>query len=655
MKIPVVTDWLEKRSLKKFDEFLDYLVSGGSASAGVSVTEKTALNNTAVFACVRILAETISSLPLIVYERLDNGGKRRAVDHPLYKLLHDAPNPFMTSLVWREAIQGHLGTWGNGYTNIVRNGRGQVKELWPLRPDRVKEVKFENNKLYYVYRLDSGEERVLQSINVLHIPGMGYDGLVGYSPIRMARETIGLSMATEKYGSKFFSNGARPGGVLEHPGRLRDDARDNLRKSWNEMHQGLDNQHRIAILEEGMKYTQVGLPPEDSQFLQTRKFQLLEIARMYRVPPHMLADLERATFSNIEHQSIDFVVHTIRPWLVRWEQVINNKLFTENDRGRYFCEHLVDGLLRGDTQSRFEAYNKGFQIGAYSINDVLEMENRNPVDGGNQRFVPMNMIPLDQAGQMPEIKEPEGEERSIEKRNIRAANNRSILAKRFEPMMVDALTRVVNGEAADLKRAVKKYFKEFDATGFYLWLEDYYKKLPERVKRTMLPVIFTLTELIHAEAVKEVGGTAKDQKDWAGGYTERYATGYVARSENQIRALMREVESEGIDPVAVITERVDGWIDTRPDKEAMFETVNLANAVAKAAFIAYGVTRLRWAAIGAQSCPYCQELDGKVVGVEQSFVGKNESLESEDGRMNIFKPTLHPPLHLGCVCQIIPE
>jgi len=662
MNIPILSNWLERRSLAKFEEYMDYMVDGGVGKAGVNVTEKTALTATAVFACVRILSETIASLPLPVYRRIDGGGKKRAPEHSNYKILHDAPNPYMTAFNFKESLMGHLGTWGNAYAEKVINGRGRLEQLWPLRPDKMREVKYENGKLLYVYNLPDGTDKLFTSDKILHIAGLGFDGIVGYSPIRMAREAVGLAMATEEYGGRFFANGAKPGGILRHPGKLKEGARDNLRKSWNDMHRGLSNQHRIAILEEGMDYTQIGIPPDDAQFLQTRKFQLQEIARIYRVPPHMLADLERATFSNIEHQSIDFVVHTIRPWLVRWEQAIKQKLFLEQERDIYFAEFLVDGLLRGDTQSRFEAYTKGFQVGGYSVNDILELENRNPIGSeGDKRFVPMNMIPLDQVGEFvpkasgkPETKEPEEDSR-MEQRN-RAAQNRSMLTKRFESVVSDAVARIVKGEASDVKRAVKKHFKERDSTDFYLWMEEYYKKLPDRVKRTMLPVFYTLTELIQVEAAKEVNGQPLDNMaDWVDGYADRYGVAYAQSSHGQLRALVRDAQAEGLDPAEVIVERVEGWENTRADKAAMIESVNLSNAAAKAVFVAYGVTRLRWAAVGSKTCPYCEEMDGRVVGIDSPFLGKNDNLESEDGRMAINKPTFKPPLHIGCVCQIVPE
>ena len=662
MKIPVLTRWLEARQLKadlsKFEEFMDFLVDGREGAAGVNVTEKTALHSTAVFSCVRVLAETIASLPLPVYRRLEPRGKQRAPEHTLYRILHDQPNPYMTSFVFRETLMGHLGTWGNAYAEIDWTAGGQVKSLWPLRPDRMKEIKYnEAGNLVYVYRLPDGTDKPFQSYQILHIPGLGFDGFIGYSPIAMARDAVGLSLATEEYGARFFKNGAKPGGVLEHPGKLKNP--ESLRKSWNEMHQGLSNQHRIAILEEGMKYTQIGIPPNDAQFLETRKFQKSEIASIYRVPPHMIADLERATFSNIEHQSIDFVVHTIRPWLVRWEQAIKQKLFMSLEGSQYFAEFLVDGLLRGDTQSRYAAYSVGRQWGWLSANDVLEMENKNPIgEQGDIYLVPMNMVPAEQAKQMPQINAPEPEENQkapdVEKRNINAARNRSRLAKRYELLFQDAAARVVAREVRDLKRAVKKHLGERDSTDFYNYMDDYYKKAPEWIKKTMLPVFLSLGEAVRDAAAQEAGAEPPETTEWIDGYAERYAAQHASSSSGQVAALLTEARAEGLDPAELVDERLNEWEEKRPGKIASRETVEQCNKIARFVFISAGVTRLMWVAVGSESCPYCQELNGKIVGIQAPFLGASETLESDDGRMRINKPAFTPQLHDGCECQVIP-
>lgn len=383
--------------------FMDWAMGGGGpVSAGVTVNERTALHSTAVYACVRILAETLASLPLHVYKRRSDGGKERAPTHPLYNILHDLPNEEMTSFTLFETLMGHLATWGNAYAEIEWDGSGRVAAVWPLRPDQTWVNRDAKGRLWYHTTIPrSNQVAVLPDFRVLHIPGLGFDGLVGYSPIYMQREAIGLTLATEKYGATFFGNGAKPGGVLEHPNNLSKDAQDRLRANWNEMHQGLEKQHRIAILEEGMTYKQIGLPPEDSQFLQTRKFQLQEIARIYRVPPHMIADLERSTNNNIEHQSIDFVVHTLRPWLVRWEKAIFQKLLSPRERRSFFAEFLVDGLLRGDIKSRSEALAVQRQNGVINGDEWREIENRNPTEDGSGKIYLVNgaMVPIHLAGQ----------------------------------------------------------------------------------------------------------------------------------------------------------------------------------------------------------------------------------------------------------------
>jgi HK97 family phage portal protein len=394
--------WLSIRNAlstlsKPTDWFKEMMVGSGN----LKINEETALQVSAVYACVRILSETLASLPLPVYQRLSSGGKERAIDHPLYRVLHDQANPEMTSFLFRETLQAHLVMWGNAYAEIERNGAGRVVSLWPLLPDRTEPFRdVQDGKIKYRTILEHGESVVLPSELVLHIPGLSFNGLVGRSPIQLQRESIGLSLSTEKYGQAFFANGARPGGVLEHPSKLTEEAQKRLRTSWNEMHQGLEKQHRIAILEEGMQYKPIGLPPDDSQFLETRKFQVTEIARIFRVPPHMLADLERATYSNIEQQSLEFVTYTLRPWLVRWEQALFSKLFTPSEQNAYFAEFLVDGLLRGDIESRYKAYAVGRQNGWLSADDIREMENMNPLpeDQGKIYLVNGNMISAKVAG-----------------------------------------------------------------------------------------------------------------------------------------------------------------------------------------------------------------------------------------------------------------
>lgn len=379
----------------------------GRTTSGKPVNERTAMQTTAVYACVRILAEAVASLPLHVYEYQDDGGKKLVHDHPLYYLLHDEPNPEMTSFVFRETLMSHLLIWGNAYAQIIRDGVGRVLGLYPLLPDKMDVQRDDRGNIYYVYSRNSDENPMfkeygdirLKAEDVLHIPGLGFDGLIGYSPIAMAKNAVGMTLACEEYGASFFANGANPGGVLEHPGVLKDPSK--VRESWNSVYRGVNNAHKIAVLEEGMKYQQIGIPPEEAQFLETRKFQINEIARLYRIPPHMVGDLDKSSFSNIEQQSLEFVKYTLDPWVIRWEQSLQRSLLLPGEKGKYFIKLNVDGLLRGDYQSRMNGYAVGRQNGWFSANDIREMENMNPIpdeQGGNLYLINGAMTKLEDAG-----------------------------------------------------------------------------------------------------------------------------------------------------------------------------------------------------------------------------------------------------------------
>lgn len=378
----------------------------GGTTSGKRVTEQTAMQMTAVYSCVRILAEAIASLPLHVYETQSDGSRQRAEEHPLYRLLHDEPNPEMTSFIFRETIMSHLLLWGNGFAQIIRNGKGEVIALYPLMPDRMRVDRDERGQLYYEYQRSTDEALSqkagtvrLSPRDVLHIPGLGFDGLVGYSPIAMAKNAIGLAIATEEYGSKFFANGAQPSGVLEHPGVIKDPSR--VRESWMNTFGGSQNANKVAVLEEGMKYTPISISPEAAQFLETRKFQIDEIARIFRIPPHMIGDLEKSSFNNIEQQSLEFVKYTLDPWVSRWEQSIKRSLFTEDEKKTFFAKFNVDGLMRGDYQSRMNGYAVARQNGWMSANDIRTLENLDRIpqeDGGDLYLVNGNMLPLTKAG-----------------------------------------------------------------------------------------------------------------------------------------------------------------------------------------------------------------------------------------------------------------
>ena len=384
----------------------------GQSISGKIVNERSSMQTTAVFACVRIIAETVASLPLHTYRYKDDG-KEKMYTHPLYRLLHDEPNPEMTSFTLRETLMTHILLWGNAYCQIIRNGKGQVVSLYPLLPDKMTVDRDGKGNLYYAYRKE-GVTHYLGPEDVLHVPGLGFDGVMGYSPVALAKNAIGLNIAAEEYGGRFFANNAMPSGILSTAGTLKDPTK--VRDAWQSAYGGSSNSNKVAVLEDGLQYQAISMPNSDAQFLETRKFQIEEICRIFQVPPHMVADLSKSSFSNIENQSISFVVHTIRPWLVRLEQAMNKKLFLESEKGKCFVSFNASALMRGDYKSRMDGYAIGIQNGFFSVNDVRKMENMDLIseeDGGDLYLANGNMLPLKMAGAYAKKALDEGGEESI--------------------------------------------------------------------------------------------------------------------------------------------------------------------------------------------------------------------------------------------------
>ena len=401
------------RDVPKLPDFQDNvrdsgaIFSFGRADSGEQVDEKSAMQIATVYACVRLLAESVAQLPLHLYRYTDSGtGKEMAADHPVYPILHRQPNPEMTSFNWRETMMVHLLLYGNSYNQLIRDGKNGIVSIYPLLPENVEVDRDEHGEIYYIYHAytdetpgEKNKDIFFHRDEVLHVPGLGFNGLVGFSPIAMMKNSLGTTLAVEKYGSAFFKNGAQPSGVLEHPGVLKNP--EKIRQNWSDVYGGANNAHKVAVLEEGMSYKAISLPPEDSQFLSTRQFGVEEICRIFRVPPHMVQDLERATFNNIEHLAIEFVMHTLMPWLVRIEQAIIKDVLIDEEKNEFFPKFNVDGLMRGDYKSRMEGYAVAITNGIMSVNDVRKLEDLDPLDedeGGDLHLINGSYTRLSDAG-----------------------------------------------------------------------------------------------------------------------------------------------------------------------------------------------------------------------------------------------------------------
>lgn len=509
----MLRDIVQKRdvSLTSPPQWLLEYLGLGESDAGVSVSVEGSLKVTAVLAGFTILTEDTSSLPLILYRRLERG-KERATNHPYYTMMHDAPNPEMTSMVYRELQVGHMLGWGNFYAQMLWNDAGIVYELWPLNPARM-DIFRQDSKRRYLYTTDTGRQVAFRQEDILHIPAFGFDGIKGYSRISLAKNAVGLALAAEKYGSRFFANDARPTVVLKSPKPMKPDAQKNLRESWNEIYRGSGNAGKVAVLEDGLDLATIGIEPEAAQFLETRQFQVAEIARMFRIPPHMLGDVTNSTSwgTGIEQQELGYLSHTLRPWLVRVEQQLNKDLLLPAERSKYYFEHLVDALLRTDISSRMTAYATAINNGILSPNEAREAENRNPYKGGDTYRFPLNM---GEAG-----KENPGK---VQPRNM-------------TPVLLDTAERMARYESNELRDACARWLEKGKDEKFTNWLQEFYSnELPSFICRSFRP--YVEAGILETDALQNAAThTAADRQ-------ERVA----AQTKGEISTV------DGIDPDAFI-------------------------------------------------------------------------------------------------------
>lgn len=480
----IVSTFLRSATLENPDTTIGEALTGGSLLSTESVTPNNAIKNTAVLNAVSLISEQIASLPLKLYRRLDRG-KEEAIDLPLYRTLHMSPNPEQNKFTFWETGTLHLLFWGNFYAQIDRAANGQRIDLWPIHPARVEVKRTDGDMIFEVEDFtDSGNgmrktKKKLSRAEMFHIPGLSFNGRVGFSPIRKAARSLGISMAAEKHTARFYDNDASPGGVLVHPGNLGEDAINRIRQSWNERHQGPDKAHRITVLEEDMSYERVGISAEDAQLLESRQFQVEEVARIFNVPPHKLKDLENATFSNIEEQNLEFVIDTLRPWLVRIEQAINNQLVFSRRQSEIFAEHVIEGLLRGDTESRAEFYQKMLMHGIMTPNEIREKENMNPYEGGDRHFIPANLLENGDGPLPPPASRNQNEETIYHYQGNRISYRERVgLVESFELDMEPSEIRALGYLAADF--AASEVLSDVDREEYRDWFEGYLESYQQR-------------------------------------------------------------------------------------------------------------------------------------------------------------------------------
>jgi HK97 family phage portal protein len=601
---------------------------GFTTTAGITVTAESALGHPAVLGAVRLIAELTASLPLLVYERTADG-RRRAQAHPVYRLLHEEPNPQQTPFTFKETMALHLLLHGNCYLLVQWAEDGSPAALWPLYPSRV-QVEMNNGVILYKVT-NQGRLVTYTPDDILHIPLLALDGVVGRSPVQLAREAIGAALAAEEYAAGYFANAARPSGVLKTAGVLSEDAAKRLRESWQAAYGR--GKAGTAVLEDGVEFEPIADNAQESQLIESRQFAMRMIAAALRIPPHLLDPTARGTYANVETQSLEFLTFSLQPFLARIEEALTLKLFTPTERRRYFVEFLTDGLLRADTRTRYQAYQMALQSGFMTPNEVRLRE---------------NLPPLPEPPAVPARNEAAVETRAARKRDIQLRGKARIEA---------VARRVLEKERADVLAIAEKALGRRDAGLIEAAIGDYYQDTGW-IAAEFQPAFAELAAEARRDAAEDLGTDPWSDASWdefiaplAAAYAARHAAISLATVKLALQAVSEEAVKEALETVLA------DMADTRPGKIAALESASVANEAALQTYRRAGVTKIKWLA-HAGACDFCRRLDGKVVGVGEPFVAAGETIPGPQGdmsrRLTARQPRMRPPIHLGCHCSLAP-
>ena len=662
---------LERRAVTG-DALEKYLIRGaanGGPLSDVHVDQDTALSSTALFQALRILSGSVGMVPLGIYQRT-GAGRNLMRDHPTHLTLQQ-PNPEITAIELRQMVTSFAASAGNGYAQIVFDRRGHPAELWPIPPHRIRPDRAPTGALRYHVSTADGATTYLPAEEVFHLRGFMRGGLLGVDVIEKMQEAVGLAIATEKFAGAFFGNGSFLSGFLKFPARLGKEAKDNVRKSLDNRHGGVTRAHRIGFLEDGMEWVQSGADPGESQLLEQRRLSVEEASRILNVPPHLLHNLDRATFNNIEELGISFVVYSLGEWFARWEQTIGQRLLLPSERSLgLYAKHNPNALLRGNHKARGQFYKTLHQLGALSADDIRELEDMNPLpDGvGARYFVRRDTIPLDSidelvdslgaAGRAPQRSEhrdivPIAEARAAKER--RAVDKRIRMRSEFRPILREAAASVVRKEVVAVRAALRKAFGGREAARLSSLLDEIYEQHGEYVAERFAAALQTYGRRVAPEAAGDVDARVPDDLDeFMGRYAQTLGRRWSGSSTGQLRQLIRDTDPDELE--AAIEQRMAEWEERRPDKAAEREAVEAGEAVTAYVYAAAAISALVWRA-NQDACPLCQSMDGRRIGIRDYFVtegGVVDAADDETAPLISRQNVRHPPLHGGCVCYLLP-
>ena len=629
--------------------------------AGTNITESSALTVSGLFAALNFLAGTLASLPRAIYRRLPDGGREPAVDHPLYDRLHNKPNESkLTAWQWIYTSIMHKYLWGNWYTFLEKKNY-QNQALFPLLPDRTWIDKDRPDR--YITHYGNGQQTYIPSENMLHIPHISMDGITGKGIIHYARESLGIAKAQDEFAASFFGKGTKAGGFIEHEQKMDETVRKGLQADFNDKYGALGESWKAIFLSGGAKFTPNAIDAVKAQALESRQFSIVEVARWTNLPPHILRELSRATFSNIEHQGIELVIYSLLPITTQIEAAMNISLLDETERKTHYIKFDLKGLLRGDITARTEFYTAMLDRGVFNADMVLALEDMNPQPNGLGKIymLPLNMINKERViTEQPPAIGTEGAE-EFKKRSAQIVQKRTMALRRkitiaYKPQFEAYGKRIITAEVKAIRKAIKKMLGEKDATELQVWMEGFYPTFAEKVDVASAPLLTSYADAISPIALEEIGsevdvGIQYDR--FKSQYRESFVKRHVDGSQGQLKAVIRDAEEQHLDVAEALEERLAGWEETSPGKIAERESLRAENAFTRSVFALAGITHLVSMSYD-KSCPYCEELNGKVVGIEQPFLSAGSfQPDGADGPLNITSNHFHPPYHDGCDCGIM--
>jgi HK97 family phage portal protein len=648
------------------DESWKNFMYGKKTDAGPRINEQSSLSISALFAAVNFIAGTIATLPKVVYRHQANGGKQRAIDHPLYAKLHDQPNEDMTAWQWVYTSIMHKYLWGNWYTyrnfNTYRNQR-----LIPLLPDRT--YKDPDRPGYVFTRINNKTKEIaLPKEDVLHIPHISLDGITGKGIIHYARESLGIAKAQDQFAGKFFGTGLHPGGFVNVEGKMDEETRKALQRDFNQKYAGLGKSHMVIFMTGGAKYEPEEIDPEKAQALESRQFSVVEVSRWTNLPPHILRELSRATFSNIEQQGLELVIYSLLPITTQIEQAMNATFFDEEERKTHFIKFELKGLMRGDLKTRQAFYESMLDRGVFNADMVLDLEDMNPQpDGlGKIYFVPLNMVNKKMVtGSQPltiEASDHNRGDRGVEFSEYiegtveyRYTGLRRKLTQAYKKKFDAYGENIVALEVKSIREAIEKHLSERNSIDFFAWLDSFYSEFKQDIERSAAPLLSSYADALLPVAKEEIQSEADidtEYQRFQHDYKEVFVSRHIDSSVGQIKNVVSEAQQNGEDPGEALTQRMDEWEEKRPGKITMRETIRAENAFAKAVFAAAGITKIRSVHLG-KSCPYCRALDGTVIDIKGNFLTKGEfQPDNADEPLIVTGNRSHPPYHDGCDCTI---